>query len=163
MFTCKYISFDCPRPLLCGGSQGPPLWVDVWRLGKQGIPAWKMIFHRGKGFPTTGNHVPLFPPLCWPYILDPICIFPKCWNNWRTWQFVEECWNLELLWTRLLYWPATLQDMWCFCDVLNLLSAQRPPKLKHLQWWGTHKPKRCSLQETTFRPRLEQNGANDQT
>ena len=57
------------------------LWMGVWRLGKQEIPPWKMISHRGKWFPTVENGFPPWEiishrgisyPTALAYSLDPI-------------------------------------------------------------------------------------------
>jgi hypothetical protein len=42
------------------GWRPPPLWMCVRRRGKQEIPRWKMISHRGKLLPIVGNHFPPF-------------------------------------------------------------------------------------------------------
>ena len=49
-------------------SPTPPLWISlrvgVCKLGRQDIPPWKVISHRGRRFPTVGNHAPPLPPFC---------------------------------------------------------------------------------------------------
>ena len=83
-----------------GGHRPPPqrrggqtLWMGVWRLSKQEIPTWKMISHRGKGFPTVENCFPRwesFPTVStvltlssWPYQRFLKCVFILNWGVGR--------------------------------------------------------------------------------